>query len=480
MSFRSSFLRQRQAGAAAALALLLAWQAPLQAQGLRLPGSQGGGSSLGAGSGYGQDLRDAASNAAASAAPGTRQADFIVALVNSEPITNNEVENRLEQARNFFAQQGQHPGEAVLRQEVLNLLIAERLQLQEAKETRTTVDDYTLDQAEQNVAAQNGVSVSAMHQELASHGISRDQFRRQLRNQLTLMRIRERAVESRVQISDQELDQYLREHPVDLGQQVPEAVNLGHVLVIVPESASGQQEAALRQKIDTAAQQLADGRDFAAVAREFSDAAEGATGGELGLRPVTQYPELFLEATAGQSVGTVVGPIRSGAGFHLLKVLERQEGGSGMVVQNHARHILITPGSGRSEREIAQMLAEIRQRVVQGGEDFALLAREYSEDPGSATKGGDLGWVGPGMFVPEFQAVLDELQPGEVSQPVVSRFGLHLIQLLERRQSRLTQQDQRASVREQAREAKVETEFAKWIEQLRARAYIEIRDPEND
>lgn len=476
-----SFLSQIFRRATWACALLLCAALPLAGQaqqGLRLPGSpSAAGSSLGSPA-YSGELQDAPALASGNGqASGLQQADHIVALVNSEPITNLDLQRRMQRARAFFAQQGIAPSEAQIRQEALNVLIAERLQLQEARMLGMTIDDYTLEQAERNVAEQNGVSVSAMYRELAAEGISREQFRNQLRDQLTLMRVRERLVDSRVRVSDQELDRFLRDNPIDFGAQTPPAINLGHVLVIVPEDASAEQEAQLRQRIEAAAQALQDGQDFAEVARAFSDAPEGRTGGELGLRPENQYPELFLEATQGQPIGSVVGPIRSGAGFHLLKVLERQEGGAGVVVQNHARHILMTPGSGRSPQEVGQILNEIRDRIVNGGEDFAMLAREYSED-GSAAQGGDLGWAGPGMFVPEFQAVLDALQPGEVSYPVASRFGLHLIQLLERRQARLTQEEMREMVRGHVREQKVNEEYVKWVEGLRARAFIEIRDDE--
>lgn len=423
---------------------------------------------------YANDLHDAAANAQASASA-NRQGDHIVALVNSEPITHIELQNRIESARAALAQRGQDMSETALQQQVLDLLIAERLQLQEARELKLTIDDFTLEQAERSVAEQNGVSVSAMYQELAASGVGREEFRNQLRNQLTLMRVRERAVESRTRVSDRELDQYLRENPVDLGQPMPDALNLGHVLVVVPEQANAAQEAEYKARIDQARQQLQQGRSLAEVASEFSDANEARHGGELGLRPTTQYPELFLQAVENQPVGTLVGPIRSPAGYHLLQVIDRQSGGAGMVVRNHARHILITPGSGRSAQEAGQMLMEIRQRVIDGREDFAALARQYSQD-GSASEGGDLGWVGPGVFVPEFQEALDELRPGDVSMPVVSRYGLHLIQLIDRRQEKVTQREQREIVRAQAREAKVEKEYIRWIEGLRARAFVEMRN----
>lgn len=451
----------------------------LHAQGLRLPGA-GSSSSINtsSGAGFSGGLATAANAAAAASGErNNRQADFIIALVNSEPITNNDLQGRKARAIAFFQAQGRSlPPESALDKEILDSLIAERLQLQEAKAMGTTVDDVTLEQAEQNVAQQNGASVSAMYQELASEGIGREQFRTQLRNQLTLMRLRERAVDARVRITDQELDQYLRENPVELGTEVPDSLNLGHILVLVPENASPEEEAIYRKKIDEAASRLAAGEDFAAVAQQFSDAAEKDRGGELGMRPANQYPELFLENTASLENGAITAPIRSGAGFHILKILERQAGSEGMIIQNHARHILISPNSGLDERQASQLLREIRQRVVQGKEDFATLAREYSQDPGSAPEGGDLGWAGPGQFVPEFETALSELNPGDVSQPIVSRFGMHLIQLLDRKANKLTQRDRREMVREKVREQKAEKAFTDWVAQLRSRAYVEIRD----
>lgn len=468
---------------ALALSLILAPQLlslPLvHAQGLRLPGLNNSAPTPQSSTG----LSGAAANAVASSSSstGNQQADYIVALANSEPITNTELVRRTESARVMLESQGYTDvSESELRQQMLDVLIAERLQLQEAKANGITVDDYTLEQAEANVAQQNGVSPAAMYQELASEGISREQFRTQLRNQLTLMRVRERLVDSQINVTEQDINQYLREHPEALGAtNTPDLLNLGHILVIVPENSSPAQEAQLKARIDEAANKIKAGESFAQVASAYSDSAERVNGGEIGLRPVTQYPELFLQSTNNQPVGSIVGPIRSGAGYHLLKVVERESGQQGAIIQNHARHILITPESGMNEGEAAALLQQIRQRVVQGGEDFATLAREYSQD-GSASQGGDLGWASPGMFVPEFQEVLDELQPGEISQPMVSRFGMHLIQLLERRSHQLTESDRRAMISGAVREEKSDKAYADWVNQLRNSAYIEIRDDYND
>ena len=254
-------------------------------------------------------------------------------------------------------------------------------------------------------------------------------------------------------------------------------INLGHVLVVVPENATPVQAAERQARAQRAADKVRAGEDFAAVAREFSDAPEGQrAGGLLGLRPADRYPELFVNSTLGLPVGSIVGPVRSPAGFHVLKVVERVTAGmSTTVVQNHARHILLRVGAGLSERQAAERLEELRQRVLRGQADFAALAREYSQD-GSAKSGGDLGWAGPGRYVPEFEQALNALRPGEVSQPVVSRFGVHLIELLERREAKLTQREQRDMVRDQVREKKLDEAFTTWIQEARGRAYVEYRD----
>ena len=451
------------------------------AQGLRLPGMSAAPRPVSPGGQGNTGLAGAAGNAIASSRTDStnRNADFIVALANSEPITNTELVGRSERARAMLESQG-HTGisDTELHKQVLDVLIAERLQLQEAKTNGITVDDYTLEQAEANVAQQNGTSPANMYQELASEGISREQFRTQLRNQLTLMRVRERLVDAQVRVTEQDINQYLREHPDALGASTPDLLNLGHILVIVPENAKPAEEAKLKQRIEEAAKHLKDGESFAQVASKYSDSAERINGGEIGLRPANQYPELFLENIQNQPEGSIVGPIRSGAGYHLLKIVERESGQKGAIVQNHSRHILITPESGMNEREASTLLQQIRQRVTQGGEDFAALAREYSQD-GSANQGGDLGWASPGMFVPEFQSVLDDLQPGEISQPIVSRFGMHLIQLLDRRSHQLTDSDRRTMVGGAVREQKADKAYETWVKQLRGSAYVEIRDDNN-
>lgn len=440
-----------------ALAATLA-SAPAQAQGLRLPSGVG---TLPVGS---------------APAAGVRAADYIVAVVNSEPITNNQVRQRAERVAQQMAGQALPPPSAMAK-EVLERLIMEKVQVQLAESSGIKVDDWAVDQAAENVARQNSVSTDEMYRRLAADGISRERFREELRNQLLALRVRERDVESRVRVSDLDVDQYLREQQQAAGPAAT-ALNLGHILIKVPEDASPAQAAEREKRARQVVEQLQAGGDFAALARQYSDDPDGSRGGELGLRPADRYPELFVRATQGTAVGATTGPVRSAAGFHILKVLERSRAGAMpvTVVQNHARHILLRLQPGLTERQAAERLQELRTRVAGGHADFADLAREYSQD-GSAKKGGDLGWASPGRYVPEFEEVLNSLSPGEISQPVVSRFGVHLIQLLERREAKLTQREQRDMVRDVVREKKFEEAFSNWLQEARARAYVEYREP---
>lgn len=407
--------------------------------------------------------------------PVSRQADYIVAVVNSEPITNNEVRQRTERVQQQLASQGGAvPPHDLLAKDVLERLILEKIQVQLARETGIKVDDYAVNQAEQSVARQNNVSVDEMHRRLAADGISRERFREELRSQLLALRVRERDVESRVRVSDLEVDQYLRDQQKGAGAGKLE-LNLGHILVKVPENASPEAATQRGVRAQEVLAKLQAGGEFGALAREYSDAPEGANGGLLGLRPADRYPELFVNATQQAGVGSVVGPLRSPAGFHILKVVDKTYGGvAATAVQSHARHILLRTNAGLTERQAAERLEDLRDRIVRGA-DFAALAREYSQD-GSAKEGGDLGWASPGRYVPEFEEALAALRPGEVSRPVVSRFGVHLIQLLERREAKLTQREQRDMVRDAVREKKLDEAFATWIQEARARAYVEYRD----
>ena len=458
-----------------------------QAQTLRAPGTPGAAGSaqsqLG-GSSVSRAL-NATSKPSAPAAPanaarsGLRSADYIVAVVNSEPVTNNEVRARMQRvAANIASQGGQMPPEGVLAREVLERLIVEKVQLQEAQDTGIRTDETAVDLAINNVARQNGLDKAGLLAHLRAEGMDEKRFRAEISNQMLLQRVRERDVDSKVKVTDADIDRYLKEQNSS-PEQAPGmmAVNLGHILITVPEGASPAVVAEREARAQKAAEAARAGGDFDAVVKEYSDVPLGKGGGAMGTRPLGEYPDLFAQAAATASTGSILGPLRSGAGFHVLKVIEKSQGGAQAVVsQNHGRHILLRTGDGMTEAQAIKRLADYKRRVESGQASFESLAREYSQD-GSARQGGDLGWASPGQFVPEFESTLNALKPGEISDPVVSRFGVHLIQLVERRQATLTQREQRDMVRNVVRENKVETEFESWLRELRGKAYVEYREP---
>ena len=457
--------------AAAALALALTlptWLAQAQAQiqtlrpssQLRVPNLGTPGLSLGGGAG------------------GQRQADYIVAVVNSEPITNNEVRARMLRTEQQMAQQGEPmPPRDELSRLLLERMIVERAQLQLAKELGVQVSDSMLDDAVLNVARQNQLSIEELRQRMAAEGLVFAQFRADLSNELLLTRVRERELESRAKVSEQDIDQFIRDQA---GGSEPASleINLAQILVAVPENASPAQVASLQARAQLALERARSGADFAALVNEFSDAPGRSSDGRMGLRTADRYPPLFIDATQNVVVGSVVGPVRSGAGFHVLKVIEKKRDGvpGARVTETRARHILLRTGPALSEAAAVVRLTDFQKRIAAGQADFAALAREYSQDA-SAKDGGDLGWAGPGMFVPEFDARMNSLAPGQVGEPLVSRFGVHLIQVLERRNTQLSAREQREVVRGLLREKKFEEAYAAWAQEVRGRAYVEYREP---
>ena len=408
-----------------------------------------------------------------------RPADFIVAVVNSEPITNNEVQglkNRLEKQAPPGARL---PDAKQLLQQALDQLIIEKAQMQMARENGIRIDDAEVDQSELTIARQNQFSKEELYKRLGQDGLSVISFREQLRTQLTINRLREREVENRARISDAEVEKQIQTQQANkLSSPVQMDLNLAMILIAVPESSTAIEIAALQAKALQVSQRAKNGESFASLALAFSQAADkGANGGEMGLRQADRYPSLFVEGIQTLSKGGITEPLRSGAGFHILKVLEKKQSDlSGLrIAQTRARHILLRVGSELSEGTARSRLLGYQQRI-QSGVDFAELARQFSQD-GSSAAGGDLGWASPGQFVPEFEEVMAKLRPGQVSDPLVSRFGVHLIQVMERREVPMTVREQREMVRSQLREKKIEELYTNWIEELRGRAYVELRDP---
>lgn len=409
----------------------------------------------------------------------TIQADYIVAVVNSEPVTNNEVRTRLIRFERRLAEQRvAMPPRAELMREVLDDVISEKIQLQLARESGLKIDDRAIDAAVLNFANQNKISVAELRSRTSSDGIGFAQIRSDIQNQLLIQKLRDREVSGRIAISDSDIDAYLREQmgPADATLL---NIDLAQILIAVPDAATPAQLQTLRERAERILARARAGDDFFKLAQENSDANEAkTTGGQMGLRSIDRYPTLFADATQNLSTGGISGVIRSGAGFHVLKVLAKQQGSNNEVkyTQTRARHILLRTGPQLSEADAKAKLADFKKRIESKSADFAVLAKENSQDA-SAAEGGDLGWANPGQFVPEFENTMDQLAPGKISDPLVSRFGVHLIQVEERRQAQLTLAEQRELARNALREKKLDENFANWLRDLRSNAYVEYREP---
>jgi len=399
--------------------------------------------------------------------------DYIVAVVNQEPITHTDVEKRVSRIQESAAPGARLPAFEELRRQVLDALIDEKVQISYARVIGVNVGDAELDQAIENVAAQNQLTLSELRQRMAVDGLDYDRYRASLREQLLLQRLREREVTARIALSEEEITNFLNTDPA---AQNETALNLAHILIAVPERATQVQLAQLQTKAEDLQRRVVAGENFGQLVKQYSD--DGNTrndGGAFGMREVSRLPELFVNAVQGLKVGQVAPVVRSNAGFHIVKLLERESSAQASYTQQRARHILLRSTPQVDTATLVNRINDIRKQIVGGQTSFAQMARQYSED-GSGAKGGDLGWTSPGQFVPEFEKVLVGLQPGQISEPVVSRFGVHLIQLIERREAQLSDAQKREAARSVLRERKFEATYEEWARELRAAAYVEMRD----
>ena len=412
-----------------------------------------------------------AQNTGASSVTGN---DFIVAVVDSQPITNHEVNVR---AKLMLQQLNEQQKSVASPKEILKTslekLITEKALLQHAKEVGISVEDEAVSTAEQRMAAQNQTSVEALHKKVVAEGKSIASFRLGLKEQITLQRLSERNVPGRIKVSEIELDQAVRQRQNASIDTNPD-IELGHVLIAVPEKATDPEIAVLQTKAESVLASLKRGDDLARIAKEFSNGAERDKGGLMGVRPASRYPTLFVDATKTLNVGDAT-LVRSGAGFHVLKLVSKRASNIVTVTQTHPRHILLRPGGQLSQTTARAQLAEYKRQIEAGKADFAKLAREHSQDA-SGPDGGDLGWVAPGMFVPEFEEVMNKLQIGQIADPLVSRFGVHLIQVLERREAPISERELRDMARNNLREKKFDETYQLWAQEVRGRAYVEYRD----
>jgi peptidyl-prolyl cis-trans isomerase SurA len=401
--------------------------------------------------------------------------DRIVAIVNKEVITASELANAVGAAERELRRRGTAPPErAVLERQMLERLIIDKAQAQMARDTGIRVDELQLDRAVQRIAENNRMSLAEFRTALERDGVPFDAFRQDVREQIMLTRLREREVDDRIQVSDSEIDLFLEAMKAAPGERTE--YNLAHILVRVPEQASPEQVDAARRRIEQALSQARGGGDFAQIAATYSNAPEALQGGALGWRAHDRLPELFADALERLQPGEITPPLRSPAGFHLLKLVDRRVGGmsDAPIPQTRVRHILIRTSEAVSENEARRRLSDLRRRILAKEADFGEMARVHSDDASSA-RGGELEWVYPGDTVPDFERAFQELNVGEISEPVRTQFGVHLIQVLERRSADMSNERKRLQARQVLRERKGDEAYTEWLRQLRDQSYVELR-----
>ena len=420
-------------------------------------------------------LFSAAAAAQTHAAQSTvQEIDHIVAVANDDVITHTELEKRMHLVKQQLQRrQAKLPPDDVLRKQILEQLIMERLQLQVAERVGIRIDDESINQVVNNIARENNLTLDQFREVLAREGYNFADFRDNIKKDITITQLRKRRVENRVTVTEQEVDNYLISNASRGGSN--DEFHLGHILIAVPEAASPDQIQAARQRAETVLGQLRLGADFAQTAIAESGGQRALEGGDLGWRKAGQMPTLFADSIINMQVGEISELIRSPSGFHIIKLLDRRTDEQRRTVQQTlARHILIRPNEVVSNAEAQQRITRLYERILAGA-DFGQLARASSDDTASAVEGGSLGWVNPGVMVPEFEEEMNKLQPGQNSAPFESQFGWHIVQVMARRQHDDTQQFERMQARQLIGKRKTEDAVENWLREMRSEAYVEYR-----
>ena len=417
-----------------------------------------------------------------SAKPRSVVVDSIAAVVNKDVITMSELNERTKLVTaQLKAQNIELPPLELLQKQILERMIIESAQVQLARDMGINVTDVQLDKSIAMMAEQEGKTMSQFQEMIEKKGRSFEDFREDFRKEITMQRLRHHEVDSKIVVNDAEIENLVGSTPSE--PQESAEVRLGHILIRIPENASAEQLAERHERAEKVLKLLQSGGDFQQNAASFSDSDEGLSGGDIGWRNTDRLPQPFVEALTNVPVGGITGIIRSPNGFHILKVLERRNQGNtdqtaaatGNVVQQiHARHILIKVNQLVSADEAKHKLVDLKQRIINNSASFEELAKTYSNDT-SASRGGDLGWIYPGDTVPEFEKAMMALNIGEISDPVETQFGFHLIQVLEKKMDDISQERKRAAAKQQIRERKIAEETAEWLRQLRDRVYVEYR-----
>ena len=405
-----------------------------------------------------------------------RNGDWIAVVVNQELVTAGEVERRFERAKVEAGRAGARlPSDDDLRRQVMDALIDERVIITSARDSGMRIDEPEIDRAAQSVAAQNQLTMDALRDRLRQEGVDYGRFRANLRDQMMMERLREREVYRRIQIKDEDIEKLLVDRRT--AGAADAELNIAQILVAVPDGADAAAVQARRAVALAVIARVRAGEAFDAVAKQISEDGNRERGGEIGMRPASRLPDVFVTAVQPLKNGELTAePLRTAAGFHVLKLIERRDNSEPRVTQTRARHVLLRTSPQLSAQVAAQRLTEYRRQIEGGRRSFEDVARQYSED-GSAASGGDLGWSSPGVMVPEFEEAMNALAIGGLSAPVVSRFGVHLIQVVERRDVAIDPKQLREQARNILREQKFEQAYLDWAKELRARAYVEMREP---
>jgi len=404
-----------------------------------------------------------------------RSADYIVAVVNTESVTNNEVSARqLKLQQESIEKGGAQPTPGELHKQALDALVEERVLVTYARDNGVKVDDAEVARAIANIAQSNKMTSDQLRDRLRQQGLDYGTFRAGIRDQITIERIREREVVNHIRVTDTEVADYIAK--MRGGRSAAPQINIAQILITVPDKATPAIEAERKARAEQALARVNNGEPFEQVVRDMSEDSNKAKGGEMGSRAVDKYPDLFASAVANIKVGGTSGVVRSGAGFHVLKVVSRGEESGLTVTQTRVRHIVLRPSPSLSIDAAERRVVEFRQQIASGAKTFEELARQFSED-GSAQAGGDLGWASPGSFVPEFEEAMDKLPIAGLSTPVRSRFGVHLIQVIDRRETTIDPKQLREQATNSLREQKFDPAYAEWVADLRAKAFIEYREP---
>ncbi len=401
----------------------------------------------------------------------------IVAIVNDNIILSSQLDEAITDVVRQLQEKGTPvPEQSVLVKQVLERLVMETLQLDLAKANGITVDDGTLNEEAQQLAAKNGLTLTQFRDVLESQGFSYANFREKLRKELLIQQVRRQMVGSQISVNEQEIDNMLA--TLKASGQGDVEYHLAHILVAIPDGADSEKIAAAEQRAGNILARLRSGANFTDIAIAESDAQTALEGGDIGWRSLGQMPSLFLEPVKAMQVGDVSDLIRSPGGFHIIKLLEKRGDERHIVEQTRARHILLKPDEINSDEEVQARIKQLMIRL-ENGEDFEMLARANSQDPLSAARGGDLGWLNQGDTVPEFEEQMNRLQPGELSKPFKTQFGWHLVQVMERRSHDSTEEYERSRVRQLIRSRKYDEELFLWLRRLRDESYVDYRIDDN-